>query len=373
MKVVIGLVLLAAVAVLAAGRDYENVNGYTFEEYVREFGKQYESEQDEAVHRMIFTRNLEEIIRHNSDRSQTWKKGVNQFTDLSTQEMKAYFGYNAAMADARRASTPLASSSSSAIPTRPVSELPDSIDWRTKGIVSPVKNQGSCGSCWAFAATESIETAVAQTTGKILVLSTQNIVSCAPNPHHCGGTGGCGGATAEIGFEYTAAKGISSEAVYPYQGVTGTCKELAKAAHIKGFVKLIENNYTDVVNAVANVGPVAINIDANSWGSYSSGVFSGCQFRDIDINHVVQVVGYGTDTTRNKDYWIVRNSWGSGWGEKGYMRLEKHSDGDHNKWCGPDTRPQDGTGCDGGPSRITVCGSCGLWYDVSYATGGSTL
>jgi len=355
--------LLLAVGVLA--RDYENVRGYTFGEYVTEFGKTYTDDADRTVHEMIFNRNLAEIIRHNADLAQTWKKGVNHLTDMSREELKAYFGYNPAMARARRESMPPAGPHQGA--------LPDSVDWRTKSIITPVKNQGGCGSCWAFGAVESIESTVAQATGKLLTLSTQNVVSCAKNPHHCGGTGGCGGATAEIGFEYVADKGISSEAVYPYQGITGTCKELAKAAKITGFVKLIENNYTDVVVALANVGPLAINVDATPWSAYSSGVFTGCQFRDIDINHVVQLVGYGTDASRGKDYWIVRNSWGSGWGEKGYMRLEKHSDGDHSKWCGPDTRPQDGTGCDGGPPVITACGSCGLWYDVSYPTGGSIV
>jgi len=273
------------------------------------------------------------------------------------------------MADAQRRTTPLAK-----IPHVPVGDLPAEVDWRTKGVVSPVKNQGGCGSCWAFAGVEAMETAVAQATGKILALSTQNVVSCALNPHHCGGTGGCGGATADIAYGYVADKGIASEAAYPYQAITGTCKEtIAKTAKVKGFVKVAENNYTEVMNALANVGPLAVNIDASVWSAYSSGVFTGCGWRDVDINHVVQAVGYGHDATKNKDYWIVRNSWGAGWGEKGYIRLERHSDGDHAKWCAPDTRPQDGTGCDGGPSVITVCGSCGIWYDASYATGGSIL
>jgi len=357
-------IVLCVVAVTALNR--ENPIGYTFEQYVIDFGKTYEADEG-AVHRMIFERNVAEVLRHNADPTQTWKKGVNQFTDLSHEEMKAFFGSTAVQARARRAAMAPAPFSSV-----PVSELPASIDWREKGVVSPVKNQGGCGSCWAFAAVEAMETSVAQTTGKLPeALSTQNVVSCAPNPHHCGGTGGCGGATADIAYEYVMAKGISSEQAYPYRAQTGTCREIAKVAKIDSFVKVAENNYTEVLNALGNVGPLAVNVDANPWGSYSSGVFSGCQFRDIDVNHVVQAVGYGT--AGGKDYWIVRNSWGTGWGEKGYIRLERHSDGDPKKWCGPDTRPQDGTGCDGGPSPITVCGSCGIWYDASYAVGGKLV
>lgn len=250
--------------------------------------------------------------------------------------------------------------------------LPDSVDWRTKGIISPVKNQGGCGSCWAFSATESIESNVMQNTGKLPILSPQNMVSCTPNPDHCGGTGGCDGATEELGFTYVISKGIASEADYPYTARTGTCKEGKKTATITGFVKTIENNYTDLMVAIALVGPVSVSVAADVWGSYSSGVFQGCPKapRNVIINHGVQLVGYGTDSARG-DYWLIRNSWGGGWGEKGYIRMAKKADdGDKSKNCAIDNRPQDGSGCDGGPPQVTVCGECGIWYDNSYPTGG---
>jgi len=255
-----------------------------------------------------------------------------------------------------------------------VVDLPASVDWRTvkPAILTPVKNQGACGSCWAFAATQSIEANVAQNTGKLLTLSPQNVVSCTPNPQHCGGTGGCGGATAELAFEYVSQKGIASNQDYPYRAVTGTCDEtIRKTARIKSFVKLIENNYTDLMVAVATVGPIAVSVDASSWGGYSSGIFTGCPGKGsfIDINHAVQLVGYGSQAGR--DYWIVRNSWGAGWGEGGFIRILRHSDGDTTQWCNVDRTPGDGSGCDGGPSQITACGSCGIWYDNCYPTGGS--
>jgi cathepsin L len=104
-------------------------------------------------------------------------------------------------------------------------------------------------------------------------------------------------------------------------------------------------------------------------------VFTGCPKapRYVIIDHAVQLVGYGTDPQSKLDYWIVRNSWGGSWGEQGYIRMEKHSDGDMSKWCAKDNRPQDGSGCDGGPPEVTVCGSCGIWYDNSYPTGGKLL
>jgi len=250
-------------------------------------------------------------------------------------------------------------------------DLPDRVDWREKKIVTPVKDQGGCGSCWAFAAVETIESMLIQATGKTVLLSTQNMVSCTPNPQHCGGTGGCAGATCELGYQYVADKGIASEKDYPYRAQTGKCDETKpKSAHIHSFVKLPENNYTALVTAVATIGPMAVSVDAGPWMSYSSGVFDRCGLTRIVINHAVQAVGYGT--AGGKDYWIVRNSWGSFWGESGYIRLFKHSDGDM-KWCGPDPSPQDGTGCDGGPPVVTVCGSCGIWYDTSYPLGASLV
>jgi len=281
---------------------------------------------------------------------------------MLVSERQKYYGYSSSMAQTMKAQMPAAQ-----LPNVAVSSLPDSVDWRIQKIVTPVKDQGGCGSCWAFAAVETIESMLIQATGKTTLLSSQNMVSCTPNPQHCGGTGGCNGATSELGYQYVADKGIASEKDYPYRGVTGTCDESKpKSAHVHGFVKLPENNYTALLTAVATIGPIAVSVDAEPWMSYSRGVFKGCGFRRIDINHAVQLVGYGREGS--DDYWIVRNSWGGMWGESGYIRILKHSDGS-SQWCGPDPSPADGTGCDGGPPEVTVCGSCGIWYDSSYPIG----
>jgi cathepsin L len=364
MRVLIALIAVAAVATaLPLSGSFEQPHGYTFEQYLVDFGKSYETAEEYALHQNLFNQRVQEVIEHNA-KGDSWKKGVNQFTDMTEKEMSQFFGVSAEQVHARhaaRAKMPFASYT-------PLPVLPDSVDWRTKNVVSPVKNQGGCGSCWAFAATETIESAVAIATGKLPLLSTQNMVSCTQNPQHCGGTGGCDGATAELGIDYVAQKGISSEADYPYTARTGTCREIKKTATVTGFVKLIENNYTDLINAVAAVGPIAVSVAADPWMAYSSGVFSGCPKapRNVIINHGVQLVGYGTDA--GKDYWIVRNSWGASWGEKGYIRVLK-TNGSTSQECAVDNRPQDGSGCDGGPPQVTVCGACGIWYDNCYATG----
>jgi len=365
MRVLIAIVLFA-VAANGLWANMEAPHGYTYEQYVADFGKSYATSAEYEMHKALFESRVAEVIAHNNVDGVSWKKGINKFSDVTVEEFRRSLGHSSSMSQTMRASMPAAP-----LHQAPAGGLPDSVDWRTKKIITPVKDQGGCGSCWAFAAVETIEAMLTQSTGKTVLLSSQNMVSCTPNPQHCGGTGGCAGATSELGYQYVVDKGIASEKDYPYRAVTGKCDETKpKSAHIQGFVKLIENNYTDLITAVATVGPIAVSVDAEPWMSYSSGVFTGCGFSRIDINHAVQLVGYGTAS--GKDYWIVRNSWGGFWGESGYIRIFKHSDGD-KKWCGPDPSPQDGTGCDGGPPEVTVCGSCGIWYDSSYPTGASLL
>jgi len=298
---------------------------------------------------------------------------VNQFSDMTATQFKHMNkGYNKTGHAARRLAMPL----SPIVPLR-AEDLPTSVDWRTKGVMSPVKNQGGCGSCWAFAATETIESHVAIAAGKgpAPVLAPQNFVSCVLNPDKCGGTGGCEGATAELAFGYVInGTGLAAEADYPYKGADTKCNtKVKKTAKITGFVKLPENDYLSLLTAVATIGPISISVDASVWSSYGEGVYTGCPTSGIDIDHAVQLVGYGTDATSGLDYWLVRNSWGASWGEAGYVRIARHSDGDKTKWCQVDSTPGDGSGCAGGPTTVTVCGSCGIWYDTCYPTGATLI
>ena len=151
----------------------------------------------------------------------------------------------------------------------------------------------------------------------LIELSPQELVSCDTNPHHCGGTGGCQGSIAELAFDYAKHYGLASIADYPYTsgttGQDGKCDTSVKpAAKVSGYTKLKENNYTQVMYALANVGPVAVNVDAMPMQSYDSGVFTGCGKDSTDIDHVVQLVGYGHDD-EGTNYFILRNSWGTSW------------------------------------------------------------
>lgn len=243
------------------------------------------------------------------------------------------------------------------------------------GVVSAVKDQGHCGSCWAFASTATIESHVAISTGLLFDLSVQQTAMCTPNPNHCGGFGGCEGSTAELAFDYlSTAPGLFEEYQWGYASYYGqatTCQvpgATKPVAHINGFVQLPDNNYTAVMNAIASVGPLAVNVDASTWHAYTGGVYDGCgdSSSPSDINHVVVLVGYGEDSATGQKYWLVRNSWSASWGEQGYIRLLRTDEDDAR--CQVDDTPQDGVACEGGPTTVKTCGTCGLIYDVSYPT-----
>jgi len=267
-----------------------------------------------------------------------------------------------------------------------VDSLAASIDWRTKNVVTKPKNQGGCGSCWAFSTAETLESHIAIKTGKLLEFSPQEFVSCAPNPNHCGGSGGCQGSIQPLGFKYAVEKGITTEKSYPYRGVTGTCQpsKIKSVATITGYEVLPTNNYTALMNAV-NEQPVAISAAAEPWQLYSGGVYNGNCGTDVD--HAIQLVGYGTqgNTTaarhllggggggKGGDYWLVRNSWGASWGEKGYIRIKRNGEG--KEPCAMDSTPADGYACTKPtpPKALKVCGVCGILSASSYPTGGKLV
>jgi C1A family cysteine protease len=238
----------------------------------------------------------------------------NAFTDLTWEEFRASkLGFKnvdnsllrSQNAEELVSSTPLAAS----------------VDWRTKGIVTPVKDQGQCGSCWAFSTTGSVEGAVAQKTGNLVSLSEQQLVDCSTAQ----GNQGCNGGLMDYGFQYIISnKGITSEASYPYKGVDGTCsKGKAVAATITSFKDIPAGDENSLLTAVAKQ-PVSVAIEADqlAFQFYSKGILSsGC---GKNLDHGVLAVGYGTEGST--DYWIVKNSWGASWGESGYIRIKRGLD-----------------------------------------------
>lgn len=147
-------------------------------------------------------------------------------------------------------------------------------------------------------------------------------------------------------------------------GVDGTAVRSAFQFGMTGWTKLPENSYEPLLRALVEHGPVAVSVGARGWHTYDSGIFDDCS-KDAIINHAVSLLGYGIDHSSNDDkYWLILNSWGLDWGENGSMRLLR-KDTDETEYCGIDRQPEVGTGCEGGPSEVKVCGMCGILYDAS--------
>jgi len=202
-----------------------------------------------------------------------------------------------------------------------------SVDWRTKGVVTPVKDQGGCGSCWAFSTTGTLEGIHALATGKLVSLSEQNLVDCTKQQ----GNFGCGGGWPFDSYEYIIrfSQGLDTEASYPYAGIDQNCNYNTSSvgATATAFAVLTPDDESGLQDAVANVGPVSVCIDANgNFMDYAGGVYddSTCESNFDVIDHCVLAVGYDTDSASSKDYWIVKNSWGTTWGESGYIKMVRN-------------------------------------------------
>jgi len=353
--------ILFALLAITFGTKWHQLEGYHFGRYVKEFNRDY-SKSEFLMRQRLFDARLESIKRHNQDSTKTWKQGVNHFTDRTENELKALLGARPG---------PKKNIVYPNIDPEFVANLKD-IDWRNTGVITSVKDQGQCGSCWAFAAAETVESyyALASTAdGNLPVLSEQQILDCTPNPQHCGGSGGCGGGTIELAYTQLAATGgLASEWTYPYNSYFGElfqCNSTRSkvVAKVTSYVNLPPNQYAPVVTQLAQ-GPLAVSVDASAWFQYESGVFNGCNQTNPDLDHAVQLVGMGTDPSLG-DFWLVRNSWTPTWGESGYIRLFR-STGQEQQPCGTDNTPGDGDGCTGGPPTEYVCGTCGILYDAIY-------
>ncbi len=276
----------------------------SFEEFKSTFSKKYETIEEELYRSSIFYENLARIVHHNSQNHQ-FKLKMNHFGDMYSHEY-----YKSSALDRKTHMSY----------TFAGSDIPDSINWVERGVVSPVKNQGQCGSCYAFSTTGALEGLYGILYNKTVSFSEQQIVDCSSKE----GDDACNGGLMDYAFKYVMdVGGICTEDDYKYTAKKGTCHKCKEVFDISGYVDVKKNNETALKYAVAKQ-PVSVAIQSNSFEFqfYSKGVFTGyCGKHPFNLDHGVLAVGYGTEN--GTDYWLVKNSWGQ-WGEAGYIKLERN-------------------------------------------------
>jgi KDEL-tailed cysteine endopeptidase len=300
-----------------------------FSNFQDKFVKKYENINEFETRFQIFRTNLRNIITHNMDHSQNFTMGVNQFTDLTPQEFKAQY-VSGLKADVGLAGCGSFSGSASGAPA--------SIDWRAKGAVTSVKDQGQCGSCWTFSATGAVEGAWAIAKGQLIDLSEEELVECAGLKY---GSMGCNGGQMEGAFKYIIEKGQCSLSSYPYTsgtGQSGSCKtSCSPVAKLTSCSDVKPNDQLSLKAAVAKQ-PVSIAIEADTkyFQSYSSGILTSSTC-GTNLDHGVLITGYGTEN--GIDYWMVKNSWSTSWGDQGYVKIARSSSTNDQGICGIAMQP----------------------------------
>jgi len=296
-------------------------------------------DKKDSLRRKQFRLNLGKIKHQNALNDaglSGYRLGVNQFSDLSEEEFKKAVGLDRPLKHDMNRKDP---------PTLDTESVPSSIDWRTHGAVTPVKNQANCGSCWSFGTTGAVEGAVFVATGQLVSLSEKQLVDCSTQ------NDGCDGGLIDWAMEYIVKNGgLDSEEDYPYEPRDGRCdhmKERKHSASISGYEDVRRGSATDLVAALASVPVgVAIEADTSIFQQYRTGVIDNYSC-GTSIDHAVLAVGYtATNDSRHPNAFIVKNSWGPTWGDNGYVYISRSQ-------------------------QYSSDGICGILYSPTYATGGS--
>ena len=265
-----------------------------FQSWKTKFGVSYDSMFEDAYREKIFLENLAKMKLHNSNEHRTYDMGINQFSALTDEEfVQTYLG--------------------TIVPAENIVESDSDdvfvgdVDWVAQGAVTPVKNQGQCGSCWAFSTTGGLEGLSKIGYGSLQSFSESQLVDCSGSY----GNMACNGGLMTSAFKYVRDKGIVHEDEYPYKPVKQACQKDSGDFKISGYTEV--KNCNDLANALTKM-PISVAVDATNWSRYGGGVFNNCSTR---LNHGVLLIG-SSDAA-----WTVKNSWASSWGENGFIRLSR--------------------------------------------------
>ena len=330
---------IASVSATPDTTSYDITDHFVWEHFnmfQERFNKRYENFEIMRERFDIFRTNWLDIQRHNGDSSQNFTKGINQFTDLTPEEFnEEYLG---GIIQERNLVGLYGCSSFTS--NKDTDSLPDSIDWREEGAVTPVKDQGQCGSCWTFSATGAMEGAWATATGDLVSLSEEQLADCATGFKY--GSHGCNGGQMDGAFKYAIENGATSEDQYPYtagKGQTGECEQsdVTSIATFTGCSDVAPNDQVSLKAAVSKQ-PVSIAIEADTryFQSYSSGILTSSDC-GTSLDHGVLIVGYGED--KGQKYWLVKNSWSTTWGDNGYVKIARSDSRNDKGICGIAMQP----------------------------------
>ncbi|XP_069032115.1 cathepsin S, ortholog 1 [Embiotoca jacksoni] len=317
---------LCAVLLLAclARSSSSPASNKVWDEWKIKHHKVYDNQTEIVFRRAVWEKNMYLVLRHNQEAlagKHSFTLGLNHLADMTAEEINEKL-------NGLKPEEPVQFRNDSFKHTKGL-PIPCSVDWRKKGLVSHVRNQGTCGSCWAFSALGALEGQMRKWTGVRVSLSPQNLVDCSTKD----GNRGCKGGWVSKAYNYIIRNGgIDSESFYPYENQDGKCRYSVKgkAGYCSTFYRLPYGDERALQAAVASVGPVAVSLNANltSFHLYERGIYNEPKCNPKLITHAVLVVGYGTDA--GQDYWIVKNSWGANWGEKGFIRMARNK----NNQCG---------------------------------------
>jgi cathepsin L len=371
------LVCLVAVLAAAAAFTVPDYTGYTYTQFLSEFrGKLGANVVPCPARKAVFEANLAKIKAHNAQ-GRSWYMAVNEHADMTEEEFLAFYTQRNPKSPARNDMTYALRQRSEFSPLfrprkfiREEPDVPVSADW--SHTIGASLTQGQCGSCWAFGTSHTLLGRSFIASGKHISVSPQQLTSCTPNPRHCGGTGGCRGATFQLAADYLIGAGfLTTEKAYPY--VSGTTEEtgecefdessMPRSLSISGYVNLQRNNKTALLEQIAEGGPVSVSVAASAWFLYGGGIYDQCTKNgDAVINHIVSATGYDLKA----GFIRIINSWGPSWGEKGSMRLKLYDE----EPVQMNDSPLDGSGCeDESTDPVEVAGECGIFFDSAYPTG----